>query len=57
MLAHDLDKLQAREADAVIEVDLGDLDQAAFDKARDAIREGFRAAEAKIHRIKKDLGL
>jgi NTE family protein len=57
IMGHELNKLQAREADAVIEVDLGDLDQAAFDKARDAIREGFRAAEAKIHRIKKDLGL
>jgi len=57
IMGHELNKWQAKEADTVIEVDLGDLDQAAFDRARDAIREGFRAAESKIHKIKKDLGL
>jgi hypothetical protein len=56
-MGHELNKWQSREADTVIEVDLGDLDQAAFDRAREAIREGFQAAEAKIGKIKKDLGI
>jgi NTE family protein len=57
VMGHELNKWQSREADTVIEVDLGDLDQAAFDRAREAIREGFQAAEAKIGKIKKDLGI
>jgi NTE family protein len=57
IMGHELNELQAKAADVVIQVELGDLDQSAFDRAREAIEKGEIAAETKIARIKKDLGL
>lgn len=57
IMGHELNKYQAKEADVVIEVDLGDIDQAAFDRAKEAMEKGAKAAEAMIGRIKEDLGL
>ena len=53
----ELNRYQSSEADAVIKVELGDIDQAAFSRARDAVAKGVEAAEVKIHQIKKDLGI
>ena len=57
IMGHELNKYQAREADRVIEVDLGDLDQVAFERAIEAIKKGEKCTEAKIDEIKKDLGI
>ena len=53
----ELNKYQSLEADLVIKVDLGDLDQVAFERSREAIRQGEKAAELMIGRLKKDIGL
>ena len=55
IMGHELNKYQAKEADAVIEVDLGDLDQTSFHRAREAVAKGTEAAEASIEHIKRDL--
>lgn len=52
-----LNRYQASEADAVIDVELGDIDQAAFNRSKEAIIKGAGAAMEKIGQIKKDLGL
>ncbi|MBI5123985.1 MAG: hypothetical protein HZA72_01040, partial [Candidatus Omnitrophica bacterium] len=36
-------------------VDLGDMDQAAFNRAKEAIARGERAAESKVGQIKRTL--
>jgi hypothetical protein len=51
----ELNKYQSQEADAVIKVDLGDIDQVAFDKSRAIIKLGSEAAEKQIENIKRDL--
>ena len=51
----ELNKYQSIDADCIIKVDLGHIDQAAFDKAKDSIRLGAAAAEAMIPQLKKDL--
>lgn len=53
----ELNKYQASEADMVIKVDLGDIDQASFERGGEAIEKGAKAAEFKIAQLKKDLGL
>ncbi|MCX5685893.1 MAG: patatin-like phospholipase family protein [Candidatus Omnitrophica bacterium] len=53
----ELNKYQSLEADLVIKVDLGDLDQVAFERSREAIEKGEQAAELMIGRLKKDIGL
>lgn len=53
----ELNKYQSMEADASIRIDLGDLDQVAFERAQEAIYKGSAAAEMRIREIKKDLGV
>jgi NTE family protein len=53
----ELNKYQSYDADFVIKVDLGNIDQAAFEKAREAIHKGVEAAKKAIPHLKKDLGL
>jgi len=53
----ELNKYQSNEGDIVIKVELGDIDQVSFDRAREAIEKGSEAAEFKVAQIKKDLGL
>lgn len=53
----ELNRYQSREADAVIKVDLPDIDQAAFHRAREMIVKGSAAADAAVGKIKRDLGL
>lgn len=53
----ELNKYQSLEADLVIKVDLGDFDQVAFERSREAIEKGARAAQSMIGRLKKDIGL
>jgi len=57
IMGNELNKYQAKEADIVIDVDLGDLDQISFNRAREAVEKGGAAAELKIDQIKKDLGI
>ena len=56
IMGEELNRYQGRIADTMIKVDLGDdIDQAAFDKAKEAIAEGEKAAEGKIGQIKRML--
>lgn len=54
IMGHELNRYQANLADVVINVDLGDLDQSAFQRGREAVRKGVEAAEAMIAKIKKE---
>ncbi len=53
----ELNKYQAREADVIIKVELDNIDQVAFDRARESVERGREAAERSIGQIKKDLGI
>jgi len=53
----ELNRYQSLGADAIIKVDLPDIDQAAFSRSREMVVKGAEAAEANIVQIKKDLGL
>jgi NTE family protein len=53
----ELNKHQSLSADFIIKVDLGDIDQAAFNKSRLAIKKGQESAEAVISKLKKDMRL
>jgi NTE family protein len=53
----ELNKYQSIGADAVIKVGLGEIDQFAFDRARECIAKGAEAAEAKVREIAKEIGL
>jgi len=54
---HELNRYQANEADMVIDVDLGDHDQVAFNRTKEAIAKGELATESEIKHIKKELGI
>jgi NTE family protein len=51
----ELNKYQSVDADCLIKVDLGHIDQVAFDKAKESIQKGTEAAELMIPQLKKDL--
>ena len=53
----ELNRHQSIHADHVIKVELGHIDQAAFDRARESIQKGMEAAEEALPHIKKDLSL
>ena len=53
----ELNKYQSIEADLVIKVDLGDLDQMSFERSREAIEKGEEAAELMVGQLKKAIGL
>lgn len=55
IMGEELNRYQARISDTMIKVDLGDMDQAAFDKAKEAILKGEKAAQGKIVQIKRML--
>ena len=57
IMGHELNSYQANEADMVINVDLDDLNQAAFDRAKEAIVKGELAVESNLKYIKKELRL
>ena len=53
----ELNKYQGYVADTIIKVDLGDIDQVAFERAREAIEKGAQTALMAIGKIKKNLGI
>ena len=53
----ELNRHQSIHADLVIKVDLGHIDQVAFDRAREAVEKGMEAAEQALPQLKKDLRL
>ncbi|OGW94096.1 MAG: hypothetical protein A3G36_02960 [Omnitrophica bacterium RIFCSPLOWO2_12_FULL_45_13] len=55
IMGEELNRYQARIADTMIKVDLGNIDQAAFDKAKEVILKGEKAAQGKIVQIKRML--
>ena len=55
IMGHELNQYQASEADTVINVELGDIDQGAFHRSKEAIIKGTLAAESKMDSIKHDL--
>ncbi len=57
IMGHELNRYQASSANISIEVEMNDVDQTAFNKSRETVAAGVRAAETKIARIKQDLGV
>lgn len=57
IMGEELNSYQAGGANTLIDVDLGDLDQFAFNRAKEAVEKGRAAAESKIDKIKKDLNI
>jgi len=53
----ELNRHQSLGADFAIKVELGPIDQIAFDKSREAVRLGAEAAEAAMAQLKKNLRL
>ena len=53
----ELNKHQSIHADFVIKVDLGHIDQGAFDRARESVEIGMDATERALPQLKKELGL
>ncbi len=53
----ELNKYQSGNADSVIKVNMGHIDQVAFDRTSEIIEKGREAAEFKIAKIKKDLDM
>lgn len=57
IIGEELNQYQSSVADAVIKVDLPDMDQIAFNRSREIVVKGTEAAEASIIEIKKRLHL
>jgi len=53
----ELNRHQSINADFVIKVDLGDIDQASFERSREAVQKGSEATELLIGALKKEIGL
>jgi len=57
IMGEELNRYQSRISDTLIKVDLGQIDQAAFNKSREAIAKGEKATEAKMGQIKRMLSV
>jgi len=57
IMGEELNRYQARISDTMIKADLGNIDQVAFDRAKDAIARGEKAAEEKVGQIKRMLSV
>lgn len=57
IMGEELNRYQSRISDTLIKVELGDIDQVGFDKAKEAIDKGEKAAEQKIDQIKRMLSI
>ena len=57
IMGEELNRYQARISDTMIKVDLGDIDQVGFDRAKEAIAKGEKAAQGKIEQIKRMLSV
>ena len=58
IMGEELNRYQSRISDTLIKVELGhSIDQAAFDKSREIISKGEKAAEEKIEQIKRMLSV
>lgn len=57
IMGGELNTYQSRQADIIIEPDLGDIDQAAFDKVAEIIQKGQEAAEKFVPLLQRKLSL
>ena len=57
IMGEELNTYQSKEADIIIEPNLGNMDQASFDKSAEIIQKGQQAAEKALPLIQKELGL
>lgn len=57
IMGEELNRYQSRISDTLIKVDLGDIDQAGFGRAKEAIALGEKATEEKIGQIKRMLSV
>ena len=57
LMGEELNQYQSEGADFTIKVDLGNLDQASFDRAHEAMMKGAAIAMEKMPALIKDLGL
>ncbi len=55
IMGEELNTYQSREADVIIEPDLGDIDQSAFDKTTEIIQKGLEAGEKALPVLRKRL--
>ena len=55
IMGEELNRYQSRISDTLIKVELGNIDQVAFDKSREVITKGEKAAEEKVEQIKRML--
>ena len=55
IMGEELNTYQAKEADIIIEPDLGNIDQTAFDKSSEIIHKGQEAAEKMLPVLQKKL--
>lgn len=53
----ELNKYQSKDADCLIKVELGHIDQVSFDRAAESVTIGASAAMYRVEQLKKDLGL
>lgn len=57
IMGEELNRYQARISDTLIKVELGDIDQVGFNRAKEAIDKGEKAAEEKVGQIKRMLSV
>lgn len=57
IMGEELNRYQARISDTMIKVDLGDIDQVGFNRSKEAIASGEKAALSKIDQIKRMLSV
>lgn len=57
IMGQELNTFQSKEADIIIEPDLGNIDQAGFDRSTEIIHKGQEAAEKILPTLQKILGL
>ena len=57
IMGEELNRYQSRISDTLIKVELGDIDQVGFHRAREAITKGEKAAQDKVEQIKRMLSI
>lgn len=57
IMGEELNRYQARISDTMIKIDLADIDQVAFNRAREAIAKGEKATQDKVGQIKRMLSV
>jgi NTE family protein len=57
IMGEELNTYQSKQADVIVEPDLGDIDQGAFDRSTEIIHRGQEAAEKAMFKLRRTLGM